>query len=94
MQRLKSLETRPDTRQIAGRGTAGVAERPTPVSAEGLKRALKRLAAAAFRLHYYRSVRTRMLHEALSGSQGERRGDFRPLCGPGNPPESAPESRR
>lgn len=40
-----------------------------PAAGARWKRALMGVAAAAFRLHHYRFVRTRMLHDALSGSR-------------------------
>lgn len=49
------------------------------------KRALKGVVAAAFRLHHYRFVRTRMLHDALAASRccTSRRGHL-PKHSPGN----------
>ena len=35
------------------------------------KKALKGVAAAALRLHHYRFVRTRMLHDALASSRDD-----------------------
>lgn len=95
MQRLEKIETRPDSGQISGTQAVDAAQDPAPVPADRLKRALKRVVAAAFRLHDYRSVRTRMLHEALSASLGDTRtGNSRPSSQAANPPASPPESAR
>lgn len=71
MQHLENIESRPDSGRLPGARPVDVAEHAMPMAA-GVhwKRALKALTAAAFRLHHYRFMRTRMLHDALSGSQG------------------------
>jgi hypothetical protein len=80
MQGLENLEKRSAVAPPAGQ----IALEPADVR---WKRALKGVVAAAFRLHYYRFVRTRMLHDALSASRG--------ATGPGDaPPECRLEDRR
>lgn len=70
MQHLENTEPRPDSGPLPDARPVDVADHAVPQAA-GVhwKRALKAVAAAAFRLHHYRFVRTRMLHDALSGSQ-------------------------
>lgn len=94
MQGLENLEKRPAAapapglpaaRSAGSAGSEGLpASKPTDVR---WKRALKGVVAAAFRLHHYRFVRTRMLHDALSASRG--------VTGSGGAPaECRPDNRR
>lgn len=91
MQGLENLEKRPAAAPASGMpaarsaGPEGLpASKPTDVR---WKRALKGVVAAAFRLHHYRFVRTRMLHDALSASRG--------VTGSGGAPaECRPDNRR
>ena len=88
MQGLENLEKRPAAAPAPGLPAAGSeglpASKPTDVR---WKRALKGVVAAAFRLHHYRFVRTRMLHDALSASRG--------VTGSGGAPaECRPDNRR
>ena len=55
---------------MKGLERTGTAGRP-PTAKAGWKRALRGAAAAALRLHHYRFVRTRMLHDALSARDAE-----------------------
>jgi hypothetical protein len=81
MQGLENLEKRSAVAPPAGPLASD------PAAGVRWKRALKGVVAAAFRLHYYRFVRTRMLHDALSASRG--------ATGPGDaPPECRLEDRR
>lgn len=57
---------------------------------ENLERALKGVVAAAFRLHHYRFVRTRMLQDALRAPRADTRAGVAPRPSrTENPPESA-----
>lgn len=72
MQNLENPEPRPDT---------------APPGADRWRRALKGVVEAAFRLHHYRFMRARMLHDALSGSPDdlERPGAAAPASRAENP---------
>lgn len=62
MQSLEPRQLAPDQDPAAPSGAA-------EAGAGRLKRALRRMAGAALRLHHYRFVRTRMLHDALRAAR-------------------------
>ena len=92
MKVLENTKMRPHTGPLARVRPVDSADGATPESAEiRWTRALKGVVAAAFRLHHYRFVRTRMLHDALRAS----RSDISAVdSSPPNRPENLPENQR
>lgn len=71
--RIETIETQPGSGRPAGADVRW-------------KRALKGVVGAAFRLHHYRFVRTRMLHDALAASRcGSSHPERTPKHSPDNP---------